>query len=77
MTPGQVTFFNERTFHGSNRNTSNIPRMAFSVRYTTPEVKFHIEKFSGNKDRIKTFLVSGEDRPRLNDDIVGVPPEKE
>jgi len=77
MTPGQITFFNERTFHGSNKNTSNIPRVAFSVRYTTPEVKFIMEKWGGNKNRIKTFLVSGEDRYRLNDDIIGVPPARD
>jgi ectoine hydroxylase-related dioxygenase (phytanoyl-CoA dioxygenase family) len=76
MTPGQITFFNERTFHGSNRNTSNIARVAFSVRYTTPAVKFKIDQWSG-VDRIKTFLVTGEDRYHLNDSIIGVPPVNE
>jgi hypothetical protein len=76
MSPGQMAFFNEATFHGSESNSSNIPRVAFSVRYTTPEVKFIMEKWSGDIERIKTFLVSGEDHFHLNDAIVGIPPVK-
>lgn len=75
MTPGQITFFNERVFHGSNKNTSAIPRVAFSVRYTTPDVKFLIDQWGGNKERIKTFLVSGKDKQRLNEHIKGIPPQ--
>jgi len=76
MSPGQVVFFNEATFHGSEANLSNIPRVAFSVRYTTPEVKFFMEKWGGDKNRIKTFLINGEDRYHYNDSIVGIPPLK-
>ncbi|MFC4776765.1 phytanoyl-CoA dioxygenase family protein [Paenibacillus sp. GCM10023252] len=76
MSPGQMAFFNEATFHGSGPNFSNIPRVAFSVRYTTPEVKFKIEEWSGDTSRIKTFLVHGEDRLHLNDAIAGLPPEE-
>jgi len=32
MTPGQVVYFNEATFHGSKANTSAIPRVAISLR---------------------------------------------
>ncbi|MDQ1910710.1 phytanoyl-CoA dioxygenase family protein [Paenibacillus sp. GD4] len=74
MSPGQIAFFNEATFHGSDRNDSNIPRVAFSVRYTTPEVKFLMEEWGGDTSRIRTYLVSGEDRFRLNDSIKGVIP---
>ncbi|MCC2686959.1 MAG: phytanoyl-CoA dioxygenase [Paenibacillaceae bacterium] len=76
MTPGQIVFFNEATFHGSERNQSHIPRVAFSVRYTTPEVKFVMEDWGGNKNRIRTFLVSGEDRYHHNDAIAAVAPER-
>jgi ectoine hydroxylase-related dioxygenase (phytanoyl-CoA dioxygenase family) len=74
MSPGQIAFFNEATFHGSEANNSNIPRVAFSVRYTTPEVKFKMVEWGGDTSRIKTFLVSGEDRLHLNDDIRGTVP---
>jgi ectoine hydroxylase-related dioxygenase (phytanoyl-CoA dioxygenase family) len=70
MTPGQVVYFNEATFHGSKANTSAIPRVAFSLRYTTPEVKFAMEQWGGDTSRIKTFLVRGVDRFHRNDDIV-------
>lgn len=75
MSPGQMAFFNEATFHGSEMNQSNIPRVAFSVRYTTPEVKFLMDEWGGDKSRIKTFLVSGEDRYHYNDAIIGRVPE--
>ncbi len=74
MSPGQMAFFNEATFHGSEINSSNIPRVAFSVRYTTPEVKFKMADWGGDTSRIKTYLIRGEDRYHLNDDIVGIAP---
>lgn len=74
MSPGQMAFFNEATFHGSEINSSNIARVAFSVRYTTPEVKFKMAEWGGDLARIKTFLVNGVDRFHLNDPIVGTPP---
>ncbi|MBD2871830.1 phytanoyl-CoA dioxygenase family protein [Paenibacillus arenilitoris] len=76
MTPGQIAFFNEATFHGSEMNDSAIPRVAFSVRYTTPEVKFRMEEWTGDTSRIKTYLVSGQDRCRRNDAIVGAIPRE-
>jgi ectoine hydroxylase-related dioxygenase (phytanoyl-CoA dioxygenase family) len=76
MTPGQIAFFNEATFHGSEINHSAIPRVAFSVRYTTPEVKFRMEEWTGDISRIKTYLVSGQDRCRYNDAIIGDIPQK-
>jgi ectoine hydroxylase-related dioxygenase (phytanoyl-CoA dioxygenase family) len=75
MSPGQIAFFNEATFHGSEPNLSNIPRVAFSVRYTTPGVKFKMAEWGGDTSRIKTFLVAGSDRFRLNDGIAGEAPE--
>jgi hypothetical protein len=74
MSPGQIAFFNEATFHGSKINSSNIPRVAFSVRYTTPEVKFLMDEWSGDANRIRTFLVSGEDHYKRNEDIKGTIP---
>jgi hypothetical protein len=75
MSPGQMAIFNEAIFHGSEMNNSNIARVAFSVRYTKPEVKFKMAEWGGDPDRIKTFLVKGEDRFHLNDEIIGVPPQ--
>ncbi|MNF97294.1 hypothetical protein D3C84_801180 [compost metagenome] len=75
MSPGQIAFFNEATFHGSENNKSNIPRVAFSVRYTTPEVKFKMAEWGGDTTRIRTFLVNGEDRLKLNEEIKGVVPD--
>lgn len=76
MTPGQICFFNERTVHGSEKNTSNIPRVAFSLRFTVPEVKFAPETKEKFKNSIRIFLVKGEDRYRYNDDLTGVVPER-
>jgi ectoine hydroxylase-related dioxygenase (phytanoyl-CoA dioxygenase family) len=76
MSPGQMAFFNEATFHGSEMNDSNIPRVAFSVRYTTPEVKFKMEQWTGDIERIKTYLITGEDRLKLNESIKGTVPSK-
>ncbi len=74
MRPGEVVIFNEATFHGSEANTSTTPRVACSVRYTTPEVKFLVEQW-GDAGRIKTFLVRGKDERHLNDAIVGEKPQ--
>lgn len=74
MSPGQIAFFNEATCHGSGPNLSNIPRVAFSVRYTTPEVRFKMEEWTGDTSKVQTFLVCGEDRFRLNDAIQGTVP---
>lgn len=76
MTPGQIAFFNEATFHGSEINSSNIPRVAFSVRYTTPEVKFKMEEWGGDTSRIRTYLVRGEDKFKQNEEIRGIIPEE-
>lgn len=76
MSPGQIAFFDETTIHGSKINDSSISRVAFSVRYTTPDVKFKIQEWGGDKQRIKTFLISGQDRYHYNDAIVGEVPEQ-
>jgi len=75
MLPGQIAFFNEATIHGSNANSSNVPRVAFSVRFTTPEVRFLIEQWGGDTQRIKTFLVAGEDTFKRNEAIKGTVPD--
>ncbi|WP_186445636.1 phytanoyl-CoA dioxygenase family protein [Paenibacillus cremeus] len=74
MSPGQIAFFNEATFHGSEINSSNIPRVAFSVRYTTPEVQFKMDEWGGDTTRIRTYLVCGEDTLKRNEAIVGTVP---
>ena len=42
MSPGEVVFFSEATLHGSNANVSDVPRVAYSLRFTTPEVRFDL-----------------------------------
>jgi ectoine hydroxylase-related dioxygenase (phytanoyl-CoA dioxygenase family) len=74
MQPGEMVIFNEATYHGSKANTSDTARVAFSMRYTSPDVKFEMEKWS-DPGRIKTFLVRGADDYHLNDAIRGAPPK--
>ncbi len=71
MSPGQAVFFNERMMHGSKPNISSTARVACSIRYTTPAVTFAMDDWGGDKDRIKTFLVKGQDRFHNNDAITG------
>jgi ectoine hydroxylase-related dioxygenase (phytanoyl-CoA dioxygenase family) len=72
LTPGQAVFFTEKVFHGSEPNTSNIPRVALAMRFTTPEVKINWDpdKFP----HYRTFLLHGEDKYHYNDHLIGVPP---
>jgi ectoine hydroxylase-related dioxygenase (phytanoyl-CoA dioxygenase family) len=74
MQPGEFVIFNEATYHGSEANGSDIARVALSIRYTSPDVKFEIEKWT-DAGRIKTFLVRGEDTHHLNDGIRGIRPQ--
>ena len=71
--PGKMVIFNEATYHGSKANTSDVARVALSMRYTSPDVKFEMEKWS-DPGRIKTFLVRGVDEYHLNDAIRGEKP---
>jgi hypothetical protein len=73
MRPGEVALFDEGTLHGSGPNRSACPRLGLSFRFSPPAVRFHIEDWS-DAGRIRTFLVRGEDRERLNDPIRGIPP---
>ncbi len=73
LEPGEAVVFNESTFHGSTANTSSIARVAFSLRFTSPDVKFEMEKWS-NAERIRTYLLRGKDRFGLNDAIRGEVP---
>ena len=69
MQPGEVTFFSEATLHGSNNNSSDVARLGFSGRFTTPEVKFDLEGLKEqNIDYLaRTILVRGEDKYHYND----------
>jgi hypothetical protein len=73
MSPGEAALFDEGTLHGSDANRSAIPRLGVSFRYSPPEVRFLIDEWKG-AERIRTFLVRGEDRHGLNDAIRGTPP---
>lgn len=73
MEPGEAILFDEGTFHGSNANASDCARVALSIRYTSPDVKFLMDQW-GDPGRIRTFLVRGEDVHHLNDAIWGKAP---
>jgi ectoine hydroxylase-related dioxygenase (phytanoyl-CoA dioxygenase family) len=75
MQPGEVVIFNEATFHGSKANTSDVARVACSIRYTSPDVRFLMEQWS-DPERIRTFLVRGEDTHHRNDAIRGTAPDE-
>ena len=72
LRPGEFVLFNEGTLHGSQPNRSDIARYAFSLRYTSPEVNLHGDKW--NDERVKAFIVRGEDRFHLNDRWLGKAP---
>ena len=76
MAPGECVFFTEATLHGSHANTSDLPRVAYSLRFTTPEVKFDIEglKEKGIDYLVRTMLVRGEDPYHHNDSLIAPPP---
>jgi len=76
MQPGDVVFFSEATLHGSNANRSDVPRLGFSLRFTTPEVKFDLEGLKEQRiDYLTgTILVRGEDRYHYNDSLRADPP---
>ena len=71
MEPGEVVFFSEATLHGSNANTSNIPRLGYSLRFTAPEVKFDKSALEeqGLGYLARTILVRGVDDYHLNDSL--------
>ena len=75
MEPGEVVFFSEGTLHGSNANTSNIPRIGYSLRFTTPEVKFNkgVLEEQGLGYLARTVLVRGVDDYHLNDSLSQYP----
>lgn len=76
MAPGEVVFFNEAIQHSSHANSSDMPRLAYALRFTTPEVKFDPEglKEAGLVYLVKTMLVRGEDRLHYNDFLKVEPP---
>lgn len=76
MAPGEVVFFNEATLHGSDANSSDIPRLAYALRFTTPEVRFDPDglKEKGIDYLVKTMLVRGQDHFHYNDALKADPP---
>ncbi len=71
MDPGEAVFFTEATLHRSDANVSDVPRLAFALRFTTPEVVFDVPalKEKGIDYLARSTIVRGEDRYRLNDAI--------
>jgi ectoine hydroxylase-related dioxygenase (phytanoyl-CoA dioxygenase family) len=62
LNPGELFWFNERMVHGSDPNTSNIPRLGFSVRFCPSNVKFLSEICEIRNSTIQTYLLGGVDR---------------
>ncbi len=76
MAPGKAVFFTEATLHGSDANRSDQPRLAFALRFATPEVRFDPAglKEKGIDYLVKTMLVRGEDRYHHNESLHWAPP---
>jgi hypothetical protein len=74
MERGQAVFFNEGALHGSRANASDQPRLACSMRYTTPEVRISPDGWGPDSARIRTTLVRGVDRFHHNDALRIGPP---
>lgn len=68
MSPGEAVFFTEATLHRSDANVSDVPRVAFALRLTTPEVRFDIDglKEKGIDYLARSTVVRGTDRFRYN-----------
>jgi hypothetical protein len=71
MSPGEVVFFSEATLHSSTPNISDIPRVACSIRYTTPEVLFDTAEVLKRFAHVRPILVRGDDPYGHNDAIAG------
>ena len=71
MSPGEAVFFTEATLHRSDANSSDVPRLAFALRFTTPEVIFDVDalKEKGIDYLARATVVRGEDRYGFNEAI--------
>ena len=76
MSPGECVFFTEATLHSSEANLSKVPRVAYALRFTTPEVKFDLNGLREKRieSLARTMLVRGEDRYHYNDTMRSQPP---
>ena len=71
LQPGDAVFFDEAVVHASPPNFSQSDRLALALRMTSPEVKFDQEECEARMPGlIKTLLLQGEDRYRLNDSMM-------
>ena len=61
LLPGEVLWFNEHVIHGSEPNSSTIPRLGFTARFCPSSVQFLTDKCDLVSSPIKTYLVSGRD----------------
>ncbi|MGK4006312.1 phytanoyl-CoA dioxygenase family protein [Sorangium sp. So ce1036] len=74
MTPGQATFFSGYLYHGSERNGSSSPRIAYALRFTRPEVRFERAAVESSFGYLRTIVVRGVDRYHHNDFMKTPPP---
>jgi ectoine hydroxylase-related dioxygenase (phytanoyl-CoA dioxygenase family) len=73
MNPGEVVFFSGHLFHGSRNNRTSDPRIAYALRFTTPEVSFDRLAVETQFSYLKTIVVRGVDLHHLND-FMSMPP---
>lgn len=72
LAPGEFVLFDEGVLHGSEPNRSDRPRIALSLRYTSPDVCLHGDRWGD--DRVRALLVRGVDRFHRNDRWLATPP---
>lgn len=72
MSPGEVLFFDEGLVHSSYVNACpNTARIGFSIRLTTPEVRFKMDQWDSAGETVRLFVVRGTDRLNLNAGLYG------
>jgi ectoine hydroxylase-related dioxygenase (phytanoyl-CoA dioxygenase family) len=72
MAPGEVLFFDEGLIHCSGVNQRpDTARIGFSVRLTTPEVRFKMDQWDVSPENVRLFLLRGKDRFNLNGGLYG------
>ncbi len=69
---GQVCLFNLATIHSTGFNRTGRARVGCAFRYTTPDVKFHLDQWTRYKPEL--CVVRGEDRLRMNRAAECAPP---
>jgi ectoine hydroxylase-related dioxygenase (phytanoyl-CoA dioxygenase family) len=74
MRAGEILFFDQSLVHCSRPNvTGSQARVALSIRYVPPHVRFDMERWAVSPERVRLQLVRGEDTHHLNDELYAPP----